>query len=211
MENNNSSSEILKEFARKSGRNIEYLKNPYDEEQNHWVRRVCHHRKIYIPNSTGDISYFVSFAAARSLNLNSEDVLFSGVFIPIQLPAAVNICIQKKDILDKLNIFNKNKFLKSGFEHFDARVAIKGNDPFTARKTLTSRKVREEILAAFELDESFIAGVNTVEADFVPALKNNSIFGIYSINGWILEEEKIENLFNALENIKPYLYPPLKT
>jgi len=205
MENKNSSSDILNAFAKKSGRTIEYIKAPYEKSVVHWVSRVWHQRKLYIPNNPMGTSYFVSFADARSVNLNSEDVLYSGVFIPIPLPSAARITMRKKDILDKLNVFNKKKVLKSGFSHFDARVTIRGNDSLSAQKLLKSRKVQDAVLEAFSKEESLAAGINTVNADFVPQLKGQSVFGIYSLNGWILEEELIEFLFGRMEEIRERL------
>ena len=205
MENENSSSDTLKAFAKKSGRYIEFIKSPYEKSYVHWSSRVWHQRKLYIPNNPKGTSFFVSFADARSVNLNSEDVLYSGVFIPILLPSAARITMRKKDILDKLNVFNKKKFLKSGFSHFDARVTIRGNDSLSAQKLLKSRKVQDAIFEAFNKEESLAAGINTVNADFVPQLKNHSLFGIYSLSGWILEEELIEFLFHRMEEIRERL------
>lgn len=86
--------------------------------------------------------------------------------------------MRKKDILDKLNVFNKKKFLRSGFRHFDARVTIRGNDSLSAQKLLKSRKVQDAIFEAINREESLVAGINTVNADFVPQLKDQSVFGI---------------------------------
>lgn len=205
MENERTSYNTLKAFSKKSGRDIEFIKAPHEKSSVHWVSRVWHQRKLYIPNNPKGTSFFVSFADARSVNLNSEDVLYSGVFIPIPLPSAARISMRKKDILDKLNVFNKKKFLRSGFRHFDARVTIRGNDSLNAQKLLKSRKVQDAILEAFNKEESLAAGMNTVNADFVPQLKDQSVFGIYSLSGWILEEELIEFLFERMEEIRERL------
>ena len=202
MEQEKSSSEILKAFANKSGRSIHYIKSPYEESYEHWVKRVWYQRKIYIPNNSSSSSFYVSYADAKSVNLNSENVLYSGVFIPLNLPLTAKISIRKKDILDKINIFNRNKFLKSGFGHFDAKTTIRGNDTLSAQKLLKSRKVQDTILAAFHKEESLVAGVNIADTDFVPSLKKQSVLGIYSVSGWIFDAELIEFLFERMEKIR---------
>lgn len=202
MEQEKSSSEILKAFADKSRRTIKYIKSPHEEVYEHWVKRVWHQRKIYIPNNNSSSSFYVSYADSKSVNLNSENVLYSGVFISVNLPLTAKISIRKKDILDKINIFNRNKFLKSGFGHFDAKTAIRGNDTLSAQKLLKSRKVQDAILAAFHKEESLVAGVNIADTDFVPSLKKQSVLGIYSVSGWIFDAELIEFLFERMEKIR---------
>jgi len=205
METEKSSSEILKEFAKRSGRDVEYTKRPYRKSAEHWVIRRWHQRALYIPNNPKGTTFFVSYADSGSLNLNSEQVLFSGVFIPVNLPIHAKIKMRKKDILDKLNIFSKKKFLKSGFSNINAQIAMQGNDLLTAQKLLKSRKVQDALLSAFNKDIGLTAGLNTVNADFVPHLKDHSVFGIYSLNGWILENELIEFLFRKMETIRERL------
>ena len=205
MEQENSSSKILKEFADKTQRSFHYVKSPYEETYEHWVKRVWHQRKIYIPNSSKGSSFFVSYADAKSVNLNSENALYSGVFIPVNLPSIAKISIRKKDILDKINVFSKNQFLKSGFGHFDKRATIRGNDTLSAQKLLKSRKIQDAILESFLKEESLVAGVNKADTDFVTPLKNQSVLGIYSISGWIFDPELIEFLFERLEKIKKLL------
>jgi len=200
MEQEKSSIDILKEFAKRTGRNVEFSTKNHDYTIMHPVR--YHQRSLYIPNNPDQTSFFICYGDSGAPSNIGESVLYSGVFIPVDLPGDSIIKIRKKDILDKLNIFKKKKYLKSGFENFDAQTTIRGNDSLSAQKIAKSRKVQENILEAFNLDESLSIGLNTVNASFVPRLKDRSLFGIYTLNGWILEEKKIEKLFEVMENIR---------
>jgi hypothetical protein len=203
MEQEKSSIDILKEFARRTGRDIEFTTRNHDYTIIHAVR--YHQRSLYIPNNPDQTSYFICYGDSGAPAQIGESVLYSGVFISVDLPKAASIKIRKKDILDKLNIFKKKKYLKTGFENFDAKTTIRGNDSLSAQKLTKSRKVQENILEAFELDESLTVGLNTVNAEFVPRLKDRSFLGIYSLSGWILDNKKIEKLFEITEDIRKSL------
>ena len=203
MEQEKSSIDILKEFAKRTGRDIEFSVKDHDYAVLHPVR--YHQRSLYITNNPGQTSYFICYGDSGAPANIGEKVLYSGVFIPVDLPRDSIIKIRRKDILDKLNIFKKKKYLRSGFENFDAQATIRGSDSLSAQKIAKSRKVQENILKAFILDESLTIGLNTVNANFVPHLKNQSFLGVYSLNGWILEDKKIEQLFSIMEEIRKYL------
>mgnify|MGYP000491684098 CR=1 FL=1 len=134
----------------------------------HQVR--YHQRSLYIPNNPDQTSYFICYGDSGGPSNIGENVLYSGIFIPVSFPGDSVIKIRKKDILDKQNIFKKKKYLKSGFENFDAKTTIRGNDSLSAQKIAKSRKVLENILKAFDLDDSLTAGLNPVNANFVPRL-----------------------------------------
>jgi hypothetical protein len=200
MEQEKSSIDILKEFAKRTGRDIDFTTKDHDYTIMYAVR--YHQRSLYIPNNQNHTSYFICYGDSGAPSNIGESVLYSGVFIPVDLPKHSSIKIRKKDILDKINIFKKKKYLRSGFENFDDKTTIRGNDTLSAQKIAKSRKVQDNILKTFELDVSLTAGLNTVKADFVPHLEGRSLFGIYSLNGWILEDKKIEELFSIMEEIR---------
>ncbi len=203
MEQDRPSIEILKEFAKSTERSIEFTENPHKSIIMHPVK--LHRRSLYIPNDANQKSFFVCFGDSGAAANIGEQVLYSGVFIPVPFPKNSNVKIRKKNILDNFNIFYRKKFLKSGFQSFDEKVTIRGSDSTTAKKLLNSRKVRDNILKTFEMDESLSIGLNTVNADFVPQFKNGSYLGVYTINGWILEQEKIEKLFKIMDTIRKIL------
>jgi hypothetical protein len=46
------------------------------------------------------------------------------------------------------------------------------------------------------------AGINPMRVEFVPELKDRTIFGFYHPQRWLLEEKLLEDLFNACERVR---------
>ena len=101
---NISSVDNLKEFARKTGREIEFEEKVYPPAPPNNI--TYHRRTLYIPNGN---SYFVCYADSKEMGPQG---VFSGVFAPIELPDSFQVVFRKKDILDKINIFRTTHLYK---------------------------------------------------------------------------------------------------
>jgi hypothetical protein len=186
-----SSIEKLKEFARKTGRQIEFKENSYPPVPPNNI--TYHRRTLYIPNGS---SYFVCYADSKEMGPQG---LFSGVFIPIEMHASFRVVFRKKDILNKINIFQKKKYLKSGIPGLDSKVSIESQDQASVKRILQDRKMQNKIINGLNSADAMIAGVNHMNIDFVPEFKGRSHFGIYTQMTWIEDTKTIENLFRIIE------------
>jgi len=200
MENEKSSIEILKEFASRTGRKLEYTEKPYPSTAIHPV--TYHRRTLYMPNNDGGTSYFACFGDSREFGKYST---FSGVFIHCPVSASIEIEFRNKDILDRFNPFQNKKTHSSGYRNFDSNVIIKGNDQRAVHKLSDKSQVRELILKTFKIDSALIIGVNSDPLNFVPGFKGSSNLGIFMIEEWILDTKQIEKLFEIAEALREFL------
>ena len=63
MDNDKTAIEILREFAKHSGRKVEFSEKPYPSLPLQPV--TCHRRTLYIPNNLNEISYFLCFGDSK--------------------------------------------------------------------------------------------------------------------------------------------------
>lgn len=194
MNEDKSSIEILREYARRTNRKVEYSEKSYPD-----VHPITFHRRtLYIPNNEFESSYFVCFHDSKAMG---EYKLYSGAFITIDVPVTLTARIRRKDWIDKMNPKIKRQTLSID-NTFDTKLLLTGNDQSRIKKIFSNNTVRGIILKAFELEEVLYMGINTCEIDFVPGLKGKSNFGIYTTQKWILERDMIERLFFTVEALR---------
>jgi len=197
MDNDKSSIEILKEFARRSNRKVECSENSYPD-----VHPVTYHRRtLYIPDNEFENTWFVCFHDSKEFG---EYKLFSGVFIAVDVPESTVAKVRKKDFLDKLSLKLRKQSYITG-SNFDTKAVILGNDPGKIKRIFSKSSIQQLTLEAFKIDESLIIGINEPEFDFVPALKDKSHFGIFTKREWLLDKNRIEELFGLIEKFKQHL------
>lgn len=182
--------ENIKDFARKTGREIVFKEQAYPPIPPNNI--IYHRRTLYIQNGN---SYFVCYADSKEMGPRG---LFSGVFIPTSLPKSCQMVFQKKDILDRINFFQKKKYLKSGIPGFDSKVSIKSYDRSLVLRFLQEKNMQNKIIKGLNAKEAMQVGVNYLNIDFVPHFKGKSHFGIYTQMTWIEDTKTIENLFQIL-------------
>jgi hypothetical protein len=127
---------------------------------------------------------------------------YSGVFFPIHVSSETKICVRKKHIFDKMSLFSKKKYYKTGVDTFDSQVVF---DEFTAigtNKIFKNTKIQKVILKALDFDMRLRVGVNMLNLDFIPELKGKSYIGIYTTQDWFTNISEIEILFNLAEQLK---------
>lgn len=191
MSDHNSSVEVLKTFANRTGREFDYTETPYPSAM---MSKVTYHRRtVYIPDGNKN---FACFADSKEMG---PKALFSGVFVPFEAPQSTTIVIRKKDILDKMNPFGKKKTCTTGIPTFDSLVRITSNEPAVVKRIFQDRNIQNLVREAFKLDMVIIVGINDLDVGFVPALKGKSHLGIYTQQEWIQDSKRIEQLFHLLD------------
>jgi len=127
--------------------------------------------------------------------------MFFGVFITIPSPLNSNFEIRKKDTIDRFNPFLSHKSLKLGSYSFDKRSVISGNDERWMRKVLSSNQTQQLILEALAMKEYWFAGLNSVDLGFIPDYKQQSCFGIFTRQAWIVDKSRIDALFQLVREL----------
>ena len=200
MENDSSSIGILKEFASRTKREVEYTEKPYPSTVIHPV--TYHRRTLYIPNNPDKTSYLVCFGDSREFG---KYATFSGIFIQCPVPDSVEIEVRHKDILDRFNPFLNKKTHSTGYRNFDSKVIIRGNDQRVVHRIYDKSQVRDLTLKTFKINPALIQGINMDPLNFVPELKGHSNLGIFMIDEWILDTKMIEELFQIAEALRKLL------
>jgi len=191
MSDHNSTVEVLKTFANRTGREFDYTETPHPSAMMHKV--TYHRRTVYIPDGNTN---FACFADSKEMG---PQALFSGVFIPYEASSSTTIVIRKKDIIDKLNPFGKKKTCTTGIPTFDSLVRITSNEPAVVKRIFQDRYIQNLVREAFKLDEVITIGINDLDLGFVPALKGKTHLGIYTQQEWITDAKLIEKLFFLIE------------
>jgi len=185
----------LERFANRTNRNIHYSSKAYPS--NAFAPVKHHHRQVYIPNNADHTSILVCHYDPKQFG---ELEIYCGVFFPIS--SKEKIIIRQKDILDKLNIFSGNNRAKTGYSVFDSKTMISKCSDSSRLKIFQNQKIQEKILEAFSLDLRMKAGLNAMNLDFVNDLEGKNHLGLYITGQWLLEEDKLEQLFSIAETIR---------
>ncbi|MCY1635691.1 hypothetical protein [Marinifilum sp. D737] len=197
MEKEKSAIEKLKDFALKTHRKIDFSEKAYPSNALHPVS--YHRRFVSIPENDYKRVIFACFGDSRRLDNFS---IFSGVFFPIDVSGETKICVRKKHIFDKMSLFAKKRYYKTGADSFDNQVVF---DEFTAigtNKIFTNDKIQKLILKAFDFDVRLRVGINMLNLDFMPDLKGRSYIGIYTSQNWFTNSSEIEILYDLAEQLQ---------
>nr|WP_320117221.1 hypothetical protein [uncultured Marinifilum sp.] len=200
MEKEKTTIQKLSEFANKTDRVVDFTEQAYPSNALHPV--TYHRRLLYIPENRLANTYFACFGDSRRFDRQS---IFSGVFFPIPISKSTRVCVRKKDILDKMNLFSKNKGYKTGTNKFDSQVVFDAFDAIGTNRIFKNPKIHDLILKVFNFDLSLRVGINMVNLDFVPGLKGQSHFGIYSTQDWFVDDSKIEILYDLADQFKKFV------
>jgi len=199
MSQDKSAIEIIREFARKTGREAIFTEKPYPSTA---MQRIVYHRRtIYLEGINNKAICFASFADSREFG---KYALFSGIFMPVELPLSTTISIRNKDILDKLNPFNKKKMPSSGIPSYDAKTVISGNDPLSVKKIFQERRFQRLVDQSLPLAPGIVIAVNEANIGFIPEFKGKSHLGIFITREWITDTSMIEGLFNIAGQFTSY-------
>ena len=197
MESEKSEIEILKEFAHRSNRKIEYSEKTYKVgtiKPRYFVKS-----HVVITDNEDSSLAFVSYGDTQAFG---DNTIYSGLFFPISSPNSSKILIRKKNILDKLNPFLKHSNHSDGFSDFNSSVVITDNDYAETTKIFGNKEVQYLTKKAFNLDERIRVGINNFEIEVLPDFKGQSHFGVYMTEQWFLDDAVIEQLFTIADKFK---------
>ncbi|MEA3317566.1 MAG: hypothetical protein U9R54_06375 [Bacteroidota bacterium] len=135
MEEEKSAIELLKDFAKKTGRqiNISEKRHPSIGIKG----RVFHKNYAIISDKKNHNGYFVNYFDAKQFDDNAK---YSGFFFSIDAPSTSKIQIRKKNILNKLNPFFKKNRFTSRYQDFDSQAIITENDLNLTSNIFRNRK-----------------------------------------------------------------------
>ncbi len=188
--------EHLSEFAKSTGRILEFNKQMYNSSRPY--RYPKYRQEAYIPYNLDSLSYFVSLY--DSMYRTGEFLVFSGAFVPVSLPLSSNFNICQRTIFDNINSFFRKGGFKTGYKKFDSKVIVSGNDNNLMRICLSNTNFQDKVLEAFEIRPTIQISLNDINASFVPGLENKSQFCIYDKQEWFLDGTQIEKLFSLIED-----------
>lgn len=200
MEENLSAIEKLEKFANNTSRKVYFTEDAYPHTSLHAV--TYHRRTLYIPADSNNDCFLVCFGDSREFGNYAN---FSGVFFAIDKPLTEQLVVRKNDILDKISSVFKKTGLKTGNSEFDKISIIEECSSASSVDFIKKQEILNSVQSAFDLDNLLRAGINELKIDFVPELKDKSHFGIYLLNDWIVDPEKIEKIFRVVKDIKNHL------
>ena len=198
MYEDKSATELLKDFARRTNRTIEYSIQDHKASVSFYPRQYNRWR-VYVPNNQQQTSYYYAYSDTKE---TTEWRLYSGVFIPVGLPRSMTAMVRKKDILDLWNPFTRRKYHKTGVQRFDRQTVITGNDAAQINRVFSRRHVQDLLLQAFDVDEGLRLVVNRGDLSYIPRMENQSHLGLVRTQMWILDETIIEKLFGLMEKMR---------
>lgn len=201
MKKDQSALEILDDYAKRTGRKLESSVQYHDN----WIPlnpQQYHRWKAYMANNDAGTSYFCAYADSKEFG---DWALYSGVFIAVPLPSAVQAMIRKSDVLDRWNPFGSKCQYKTGIQRFDRKTIITGNDSERIIKTFSRRHIHDLVLEAFDIDMAMRVVVNHADLNYIPGFKGQSHLGIIRPRKWLLEGKVIDKLFELGERLRERL------
>ncbi|MRT92569.1 hypothetical protein [Ancylomarina sp. 16SWW S1-10-2] len=197
MEEEKTAIQELKEFAKKTKRDIDCDEKTYVASGINPRHLVKQH--VIISNLADNEAYFVSYCDMAAVG---DSAMYSGFFFPIEFPSSTLIKVRQKNILDKMKLFSKKLRFKTQSRKFDSKVIIEENDERFSGKLFYSQTLQSLILEIFKLDPRLKLCVNHIDTGIVPDLKNKSTLGIYITEQWLLDEQLIKKLYVLVGKLK---------
>ncbi len=193
--------EILSEFAKATNRKIFAHEEAYPHTGFRTFQRFK--RTVYIPINEDQTSFFLWYS--NPYPKIGETPIYCGAFISLEMPKKSGISIRQKNIVDKLNVFARNRGYNVGNSKFDSKVIIEGKPNIDEQRLLSKHKLQNKILEALNSKEFLNISINEYNLDFVPELKDSSYMAIVNPQNWDVEYDFIEDLFVKIENIRQIL------
>ena len=197
MEEDKTAIEELKEFAKKTNREIDFDDKTYVASGINPRNLVKQH--VIISSSTNDEPYFVNYCDMAAIG---DNAMYSGFFFPVEFPVSTLVKVRQKNVLDKMNLFSKKPKFKTQSRKFDSKVIIEENDERSSGKLFYSQGLQTLLLDILKLDPRLKLGVNHIKVDLVPELKGKSTLGIYITEQWLLDEAIVKKLYTLVGKLK---------
>ena len=197
MNNIKTAIETLQEFAKKTDRKIKIIDNPTDTLG---LNPGKIHGKIAIIRDKEDESiFFIGYEDSRRDSLYS---LYTGVFTSISEHCQSRFSIVKKDWLDRLSFRIGYQKVFTGVSLFDKKTSITSNNPPMVHRLLSDRDSQTAVLEAMDIQDGLSISINELVTDQIPELANKSQLSLYLFKDWILDNEKIDKMFEAVRTLK---------
>ncbi len=186
------------DFAKSTGREIEYKEIPYPSN---FVERVVYQKRtVLIPMDLEKRDLFLSYYDPKGF---SERNFYSGVFSNIDKLNQKRITIKKKYLIHRINIFQSKKGLITIGNNFDKEILIESDTSENQEiNFLNDYEIQGLILDLFKIDERLRIGLNDLRNNFETSLKDTSNIGIYLIQDWLFDREKIESIYRIFLKLR---------
>ncbi len=201
MEDNRSNIEVLKDFARRTNREIYYKEEEYPMSG---YRKIPQFRYfVFIPINENKTSFFVLFS--DPYYTIGQYTVFCGVFteLPFQIEGKVNI--RKRNIIDKLNPFEKRVNADFVSNRFSKNTVLFYEYESDLRKLLNNVMVEERILDVVDKSDLMHVSINEYNVDFVPELKGKTCLSVVNPQSWVFEDAEIEEYFKLVERVREHI------
>jgi hypothetical protein len=97
---------------------------------------------------------------------------------------------------------HKRAALKAGLSAFPDKHFFQDNDPKITEKIFNNMEIQKMVLQALSINGMMRVGINTIKPKEIEAFENQAVFGIYTRDNWIFEENIIEVLFDLGRGLK---------
>ncbi len=194
-----SSIEILTEFAEKTNRKA-YTNEHIFRKATGLNPTTRSERNIYIPdNVNSDVFYIANDNYSTSLD---KFAFFSGIFVPVEIDNGIEISMEERNIITNISSIFKKKGYSTGDFRFDRKVKIDTNNPRLTDRIFRKIAFKNESLKILKIQNALRIGTIPFKIDFVESFKDKFLLGAYTTIEWIMDEEKIEALFNYISEMK---------
>ncbi|MDA3867955.1 MAG: hypothetical protein PF489_14585 [Salinivirgaceae bacterium] len=199
MEEDKPAIEILKDYASQTGRKARFQESDKSTFLVH--SHIMHGRIIYFPDRQSDKRYFAAYSNPRFFGIRA---MYSGVFIPVDLPESVNVQIRKKTIFDRLRFLNMRKTYRFDERQLDRKLLLTGEHADRALSVLHDPKIQHEIYEFMMNNPRYWLLINDIDISYIPEFKTGSYLGFLRAN-WELDGDEIEHLFRSIKRIEKLL------
>ena len=131
--------------------------------------------------------------------------IFSGVFIPVDVPKKAHAHIRTKTIFDTINIPNLRKTAKFNNKKLDKKLLISGEQIERANKILHDQKTQHEILGFMKKNALYRVIINDFDMSYIPAFQTSSYLGLVRTD-WEVDGAKIEQLFEDIKQFEKHFH-----
>ncbi|MBN2728807.1 MAG: hypothetical protein JXR53_06240 [Bacteroidales bacterium] len=195
MSEEKSSIELLQEFANKTNRTISFTE---EAPTGYLNRRYGQHKRTVDIYDKNDLVFALSKDPLNVLKTG----LFAGIFFSCNLDKQATFTAKKRDFLDRFSLSGKRN---SGNIFIDRKMTSETSDPLILSQVFLSQTVQNEVLELFKIDQRLVFGLNSISLDFVKSIDFHSVIGIYVLQDWLFDFDKVEKIFEKMTVIKKEL------
>ncbi|MCU4155563.1 hypothetical protein J1N10_06215 [Carboxylicivirga sp. A043] len=190
--------EKLKDFARKTNREIDYLEEQYPLPS---YRKIPKYKRwVVMPYDSSRQLFLVLFS--DFYQKIGEHTIFCGIYFKTNMSKDAQLNFRPKNILDKLNPFGSKDTIKSDSRFFDSKVVISGNGESVINRYFKHSVLQRLMIESMDSKHFLTFSINETNVDFVPELAGESHFALLDSQEWVLDEQTIESWFQKMKQIK---------